>query len=181
MIDFEEMRSDMTSDEFIDALDEKYSDSKLHSERKSKKELKSMISDYVDVVRFVFLSNPFREAMGMLVDNARNPILERSISAVEMDEPFSELVRSVWISDLELKDGERPLNEATKKLPKTSLLRVCIAEHLLKRVYWSHAKKTHRLKLLETAEVVLKAINLSVNSREYKKMINDDTKPTDKL
>lgn len=181
MIDFEEMRSEMTSDEFIDTLDKKYSDSKMHSERKSKKELKSMISDYVDVVRFVFLSNPFREAMGMLVENARNPILERSISAVKMDQPFSELVRSIWISDLELKDGERPLNEATKKLPKTSLLRVCIAEHLLKRVYWSHAKKTHRLKLLETAEVVLKAINLSVNSREYKKLINDEAKPIDKL
>ena len=170
MIDFEGMRADLTSDENLDEMETKFP-SKI-----SREETKSTISDFIDVMRFVCLSDPFRKVMENLVEHARNPILEKSISAIEVDETFAELIRSIWISDLELKDGERPLNEVTRKLPKTSLLRVCIAEHLLKRVYWSHAKKTQRLKLLETAEAVLGAINLSINSKEYKEAIEADSK-----
>ena len=97
--------------------------------------------------------------MGSLGDHAKNPILGRSLAAVEVDEQFAELIRVIWLSDLELGYGEDLLNEKTKALPKLSLLRICISEYLLKQVYWTHAKKDHRLKLLDIAESVLKKVD----------------------
>lgn len=77
---------------------------------------------------------------------------------------LSKDLRAIWLSDLELGYGEELLNETTKTLPKLSLLRICISEYLLKQVYWTHAKKDHRLKLLDIAESVLKKVSLNVTA-----------------
>ena len=169
-IDFGSMKSDLTSDEFIDELMVKYpSDTKREG-------LKSSISDYVDMMKFLCVSDPFRKVMGSLGDHAKNPILGKSLLAAEMDDQFAELIRAIWLSDLELGYGEDLLNEKTKTLPKISLLRICISEYLLKQVYWTHAKKDHRLKLLDIAETVLKKVSLNIDSSKIKKAIKDEDK-----
>ena len=169
-IDFGSMKSDLTSDEFLDELMVKYpSDTK-------RERLKSTISDYVDMMKFFCVSDPFRKVVGGLGDHAKNPILGKSLLAAEVDDQFAELIRAIWLSDLELGYGEELLNEKTKTLPKISLLRICISEYLLKQVYWTHAKKDHRLKLLDIAETVLKKVALNFDSSKIKKAIKDEEK-----
>lgn len=172
-IDFGSMKEDLTSDEFLDEMMVKYpSDTK-------REKLKSTISDYVDMMKFLCVSDPFRKVMGSLGDHAKNPILGKSLVAVEINEPFPELIRAIWLSDLELGYGEDLLNKTTKTLPQISLLRICISEYLLKQVYWAHAKKDHRLKLLEIAESVLKKVSLNLDSSKIKKVIKDETRKGD--
>ena len=169
-IDFVSMKEDLTSDEFLDELMVKYpSDTK-------RERLKTTISDYVDMMKFFCVSDPFRKVMGSLGDHAKNPILGKSLVAAEIDESFPELIRAIWLSDLELGYGEDLLNEKTKTLPKISLLRICIAEYLLKQVYWAHAKKDHRLKLLDIAESILKKVSLNFDSSKIKNAIKQETK-----
>ncbi len=68
------------------------------------------------------------------------------------------------------------IHPKTKALPKISLLRICISEYLLKQVYWTHAKKDHRLKLLDIAESVLKKVSLNIDSSKIKKAIKEETR-----
>ncbi len=164
-INFTAMKDDLTSDEFLDEIMLKYP-----SETKREK-IKSIVGDYVDLMKFLCVSDPFRRVIGEIGDHAKNPILGKSLSAVEAGDPFSELVRSIWLSDMQLGYGEKALYEATKNLPKVSLLRVCISEYLLKQVYWTHARKDHRLKLLDIAETVLKQVSLSIDKPKMKKAI----------
>lgn len=167
-IDFGSMKRDLTSDEFLDEMMVKYP-----SETKRDK-LRSTISDYVDMMKFICVSDPFRKVMGGIGEHAKNPILGKSILAAEVDDQFAELIRAIWLSDLELGYGEDLLNEKTKTLPKISLLRICISEYLLKQVYWTHAKKDHRLKLLDIAEVVLKNVSLNIDSSRIKRAIKEE-------
>ena len=169
-IDFGSIKHDLTSDEFIDEMLTKYP-----SETKRER-IKTTISDYVDMMKFICVSDPFRKVMGGIGDHAKNPILGKSLLAAEVDEQFAELIRSIWLSDLELGYGEELLNENTKSLPKSSLLRICISEYLLKQVYWTHAKKDHRLKLLDIAETILKKVSLSIDSSKIKKAIKEEKK-----
>lgn len=169
-IDFGSMKRDLTSEEFIDEMMVKYpSDTK-------REKLKSTISDYVDMMKFLCVSDPFRKVMGSLGDHAKNPVLGKSLAAAQIDEQFSELIRVIWLSDLGLGYGEDLLNEKTKALPNTSLLRICISEYLLKQVYWTHARKDHRLKLLDIAENVLKKVSLTIDSSQIKRAIRDETR-----
>ena len=169
-IDFGSIKHELTSDEFIDEMLSKYP-----SETKRER-IKTTISDYVDMMKFICVSDPFRKVMGGIGDHAKNPILGKSLLAAEVDEQFAELIRAIWLSDLELGYGEDLLNEKTKSLPKTSLLRICISEYLLKQVYWTHAKKDHRLKLLDIAESILKKVSLNIDSSKIKKAIKDEKK-----
>lgn len=169
-IDFGSMKRDLTSDEFLDELMIKYpSDAK-------RERLKSMISESVDMMKFICVSDPFRQVIGSIGEHAKNPILGKSLLAAEIDDKFAEIIRAIWLSDLELGYGEELLSEMTKGLPKTSLLRVCISEYLLKQVYWVHAKKDHRLKLLDIAETVLRKVSLSIDSSKIKRAIQDEEK-----
>ncbi|WP_299842708.1 hypothetical protein [uncultured Jannaschia sp.] len=167
-VDFTTMKSDLTSQEFIDEIMLKYpSDTKMER-------IKSTISDYVDFMKFIFVSTPFREVIGGIGDHGRNPILGKSLRAVVTHDPFSELVRSIWLADLELGYGDNALSKASKDLPKSSLLRICVSEHLLRQVYWTHAKKDHRLKLLDIAENMLRKVDLSIDSSKIKKDIDNE-------
>lgn len=164
-INFTEIKAQLTSEVTIEKMQAESSTSL------SKREIVDIINDLADMMRFMLLSVPFRRVVDVLVEHAKNPVLEKSISSIELGEEFSELIRAVWISDLELKDGDKLLKEAVKKLPKSSLLRICLSEHILKRVYWDHSVKPSRLKLLEIASDILFAINLTVDKKEYKAAI----------
>lgn len=83
---------------------------KYPSETKRER-IKTTISDYVDMMKFICVSDPFRRVMGGIGDHARNPILGKSLLAAEVDEKFAELIRAVWLSDLELGYGEDLFNE----------------------------------------------------------------------
>ena len=169
-IDFGTVKTDLTSDKFLEEMMVKYpSDTTRES-------LKTTICDYVDLMKFLCVSDPFRKVMGGIGDHAKNPILGKSLKAAKVDEPFAELIRAIWLSDLELGYGEDLLNEKTKTLPKNSLLRICISEYLLKQVYWTHAKKNHRLKLLDIAEAILKKVSLNIDSSKIKKAIKEEDK-----
>lgn len=173
-IDFGSMKQDLTSDEFLDEMMVKYpSDTK-------RERLRTTIADYVDMMKFMCVSDPFRKVMGSLGDHAKNPILGKSLKATEVDDDqFGELIRAIWLSDLELGYGEDLLNEKTKALPKISLLRICIAEYLLKQVYWTHARKDHRIKLLDIADAVLKKVSLNLDSAKIKKSIQEEANKVD--
>ena len=43
-------------------------------------------------------------------------------------------------------------------------------------MYWTHAKKDHRLKLLDIAETVLKKVSLNIDSSKIKKAIKEEDK-----
>ena len=169
-IDFESMKRELTSKESIDTMLNKYP-----SDIKPAK-LISTIEDFLAFMKFVNVSDPFRKVMGRIGEHAKNPILGKSLDATNAGDQFPELIRAIWLSDLELGYGEDLLIEKTKSLPKTSLLRICVSEYLLKQVYWRHIKKNHRLKLLDIAEKILKKVSVSIDSLNIKKVIKGEKK-----
>ena len=167
-IDFSDIERDLTSEEFIDEIMKKYPSDTKHSR------IKSLISDYLHLMKFMFVTDPFRKVVGGLGEHAKNPVIGRSLSAISVDGEFENLLRAIWISDLEIDADNTELSGIAKILPKKSLIRICVSEHLLMQVYWRHSSKKHRLKLLDIAEKTLERVSLGFDKEAIRKAIENE-------
>jgi hypothetical protein len=151
---------------------------------KSEDELKEAtrtIEYIVDFVEYVFLLQPVVSIVSHLCEEARDKVLAESITNITVGETVEDLVRNLWLSDIDVAKGSKGLVHAIKALPSAIFLRFAIATHLIARVYWRHWRKEDRLLLLDAASESLKGAGVQFNKSELKRSIENlpDTEDPD--
>jgi nucleoside phosphorylase len=135
------------------------------------KKTKATVANIADLIQFVHMLQPFLVVMVYLCEEARDHVLAESIVNTTVDEGIDELVRSLWLSDIDVPKGKRDLVRSIKGLPKARLLRHAIMTHLMGRVFWKHWRKEDRLSLLDAADLSLKGVGLQTKTGELKRII----------
>ncbi|MBI1494212.1 5'-methylthioadenosine/S-adenosylhomocysteine nucleosidase family protein [Halocynthiibacter styelae] len=167
-IDFEAMKAELTSSESLVDFSGDAPDG--FDEEKVKKD----IENAVDAVRFMSLSMPFQQIIGYLSEHARQPVLGKSLRKVSMDKGIQKFYHAIWMADVDVSSGRSKLSEEIRKMSNSNFLRVCMASHFLKRVYWAHASKSDRLAMLDIAETVLKNTDFAFERGEMERMIKKE-------
>jgi len=134
-------------------------------------EAERMAESLVDFLEYALLSQPFRIIVETLCEEARDGILAESIVNTKGDGILENLLRCVWLSDLDTRAGTSQLNAAIKAIPTANFLRMTLASHLITRVYWNHWDKENRLKLLHAAQECLKSSGLQYDKAGLKRLI----------
>jgi nucleoside phosphorylase len=137
-------------------------------------EAERMAEGLVDLLEFSLQSHPFRVIVQTLCEEARDAVLAESIKNTEVEGVLEELLRCIWLSDLDASAGVKKLNAAVKALPNANFLRINLASHLNTRVYWNHWDKESRLKLLNSAQECLKSSGLQYDKAGLKRLIEQE-------
>lgn len=136
-----------------------------------RREAERLLGSLVDFMEFLYMLQPFWATITYLCEEARDVVLAESVAKAVVDGPFNELVRNLWLADIDVSRGRGALSAAIKRLPRTKMLRHAIATHLMVRVFWRHWRKEDRLALLDIADQTLRAVGASRKTGELKRII----------
>ncbi|MFC0239827.1 5'-methylthioadenosine/S-adenosylhomocysteine nucleosidase family protein [Rhodopseudomonas telluris] len=169
-VDFKEIKNQMLSDEeVIRDIAKSEADVDLV-------EAKRTVEMMVDLLEYAMLSQPLRVVVQCLCEDGRDAILAHSLANTDCEDPLEDLLRCIWLSDLDAGTGTKGLKASLKSLPKASFLRMVLASHLITRVYWNHWEKEKRLMLLNAAQECLKTSGLQYDQAGLKRLINREAK-----
>lgn len=169
-IDFEALKETLTSDENI----EKFV-SQSPGDR-TVEEVRKMFDGIVEGLRYVLIGMPFHRAVGHLCENARSSVLAKSVSQCDVSSEYQEMLRSIWLSDIDVQSGKANFDHVVKNFPDAPFFRFLVATHFLTRVYWSHSKRQERLDVLEMADGILKSTSINIGKQRYVRMIESEEK-----
>jgi hypothetical protein len=165
-VDYGPLKIDLLEDEgLLRSLADSGSDADLADAKRT-------VDGLVDILEYSFVSQPFRALVQGLCEEARDSVLAESIINTNVEGLMENLIKSVWLSDLDTSEGVKGLNKALKALPAAKLLRMILASHLLTRVYWRHWDKDSRLRLLSVAQESLKAAGLQYDKAGIQRLID---------
>ena len=114
-----------------------------------------------------------------LSEEARDTVLAESVINTEVEGLFQNLIKALWLADLDTSTGIKALNSALKQLPTAKLLRMTLASFLITRVYWRQWDKNKRLKLLTIAQETLKGAGLQYDTAGLKRLIQREQERPD--
>ncbi|MDB5529190.1 MAG: hypothetical protein JWR51_2293 [Devosia sp.] len=163
-IDFAAIKRKMTTDE---ALADLPGGEDIEEKRK-------FIDGGVDILEYTALAEPLRRVLGFLCEQARHRVLAPSVEAATVDGAIEKIIHGTWLADIDTARGKDKLRQAIIDLPTAQFFRVILASHYLARVYWNHWRKEDRLHLLNSAEEVIKPLELKINKSELKRMIETE-------
>ena len=166
-VDFINIKRDVLSNEEIISNIAK-SDSTLSIES-----AKSILESIVDLMELVFAMQPFLGTVSYLCEEARDIVLAESIINTPVQGDMEELLRNLWLSDIDVQKGKKGLNTSIKRAPKSKLLRSVITAQLMARVYWKHWRKEDRLSLLNAADLSLKGVGQRYKTGELQRLVEN--------
>ena len=166
--DFQNVRGFLLSDDFLQEMrDDDVTDYTVS-------ELRSMVSSFVDDLEGAALASPLRTILGLLCEQARTPVLAKSLEFVTPDSEIAQLLHAAWLTDIDVSSGKSLLNEISRSLPVVQFLRICVAMHCLSRAFWSHWKTEDREELLNAADRFLKPVSAKFDKGEFLRVIEGD-------
>lgn len=157
VIDFSAFKDELMSDEFIEEFQNSNGNS-LGAD-----EIKTMISTLVDLIEGAILSEPLRNVLGLLCEQARSKVLSKSLQNTSANSEFGKLLHAAWLTDIDPQQGKSLLKTVSKDLPPVVFLRSAMALHCMSRTIWSHWKQPDRLALLDAASDFLKPISMKID------------------
>ena len=177
--DFETMKEELSSDEIYREVTGEPEESPKE-EKKKRERFAKMVSNIADFWEFASLGEPFYAVLHHLTEHARQKVLVKSIENSRPDndeegvkfDQFEELIRGVWLADIDAVAGKTELRAAIANLPRADFCRVSLASHFMVRVYWNHWKVEDKEVLLDAAEGALRPLNLSFDKSKIKRMIH---------
>jgi hypothetical protein len=134
-------------------------------------EAQKTVEYIVEFFEYMFMLQPFLSIVAHLCEEARDNVLAESIANTAVGEGIEELLRNLWLSDINVPMGRKGLLRSIKVLPKGLFVRSAIAAHILTRVYWRHWRKEERLHLLDAASESLAGAGLQYDKSELKRII----------
>lgn len=164
-VDYQRLKAELREDvDLLQSLAKSESESDLA-------EAKRTIDGLVDLLEYSFVTQPFRVIVQGLSEEARDMVLAESVINTKVSGLFENLLKALWLSDLDTPIGIKKLNAALKQLPGAKLLRMTLASFLITRVYWRHWDKASRLKLLNAAKETLKGAGLHYDKAGLQRLI----------
>lgn len=168
--DFEEIRNDFLDEEFLTRVIERAPDDY------SIEDLKDLLNNMIDGLRFINLSAPFHQVINFLCEHARQSVLALSVREAKTDSKLQEFLKQIWLTDIEPSKAKPALIGEIKTLPVALLFRICVSTHLIRRVYWNQSLKSDRLLMLDAAEETLKSTEFSIGKSDFKRLIAREEK-----
>lgn len=142
-------------------------------------DVEKFVSETVDGIRAMLVSNPFRKLVHMLCDGAREKVLATSVRAAPVDSGMGPLLQAIWLTDIDVAQGKAALDKELKMLPETDFARIVVASHFLERVYWIHSSQQDRLYMLDRATSVLEKTSIRIEKQELKRLVKKSAKESD--
>jgi len=174
-VDFEAMKTELLDNEvFIGKI----------AKSKTKEDIanaKTDIRNLIELAEYVTLSYPFVGVLTYVCEEARDGVLAESIINTSVDGELEELIRNIWLSDINPTKGRVGLLRSIKALPRSLFLRSTITGYVMFRVFWKHWRKEDRLILLNAADESLKGAGLRYKTSELVRRIENlpDTEELD--
>lgn len=167
-IDFSAIKQEIITDE---ALADFPGDEDLEEKRR-------FVNGILDILEYTALADPLRRVLGFLCEQARHRVLAPSVEKASANGVVERVIHGTWLADIDTARGRETLRQAIIDLPPANFFRVILASHYLSRVYWNHWHKEDRLHLLNTAEEVIKPLEMKINKSELKRMIEAESEKT---
>jgi hypothetical protein len=142
------------------------------------KDAEKIIGNLVDLLEYLAVLQPFLVVVEYICEEARDEVLAESIINAVVDGKAEELIRSLWLSDIDVPKGKPGLLKSIKGLPNSRFCRSAISGHLMVRVYWKQWRKEDRPSLLDAANESLRGAGLEYRTADLKRLIEKlpDTK-----
>jgi hypothetical protein len=163
-IDFEAIKTDLLKD------DEFRKEIGIAEES----DFKRLIGVIFDLVEFVVLSMPLERVVSQLLDHAKHRIIGNSVTKAQVDAVIAKLLRGLWLTEIDPKEGSPELRAAIASLPDARFLRACLTSLMIHRVKWKLSEKVTRLALLDFAEAVVKPLNPHLDKGELIRFVERD-------
>lgn len=167
-VDYKKMKQDLVQDRSL--LKDMSGGEEEFDEEKAKRGVESL----VDLLEYSLVTHPFRAIVQCLCEEARDGVLAESVVHTDVEGSLEQLLKGIWLADLDTPTGVRLLKQAIKAVPNAKLLRMSLASHLIARVYWRHWDRENRLKLLDAAQESLKAAGLAYDKEGLKRLIEKE-------
>lgn len=133
---------------------------------------KAILRNLVELVEFTILSYPFVGVLTYLCDEAHDSVLAESTINTSVDGKIEELIRYIWLSDIDPPKGKEGLLQSIKVLPKSLFLRSIITGYVMGRAFWGHWRKEDRLILLNAADESLKGAGVRYKTSDLVRRIS---------
>lgn len=165
-LDFQDMRADLLSDEAIDKL---IDDLGLYN--KDRAEIHETLSTFIDDQEIRLLSGPAGALFNRLAQYAGVRSLRPIFSDMKPKNAMEEILRDVWLMDVEHSDGKRELKKDLSAYKGSDLLRLVIANHLMYRIFWHHWQSESRSAFSDVATYALAPMNLITAEEHQERML----------
>lgn len=142
-----------------------------------RKEVERIVSSLIDIIEGAVLSDPFRSVLGIMCEQARSRVLEKSLENVKPEHPIEKLLHALWLTDIAPESGKALLKSANGDLPPVIFLRFNVVRHCLSRAFWSHWRKPDRLALLDAADDFVRPIAQTFDKAALKRQIENSKAP----
>lgn len=162
-VDFDEIRASL--------FDEVISSKMEFDNEEERDEIRQLFVSVTDILEHNFMCEPIRRVLGFLGEQARHKVLASSIERAQVEDQVADVLRSAWLSDIDVNRGTPSLSAALKKLPAAPLMRISLATHLMAQVFWRHADKGNQFTLLEAANDTIKPLELSFDKGQIRRDI----------
>jgi len=164
-VDFEDLKKEMLKNkELVASLAKSKSEADLENAM-------GVIRSIADLLQYIHMMQPFILSMAHLCEEARDHVLAESIANTNVENGIEELLRDLWLSDINVPKGRKGLMRSIKSLPKSKFFRNAITVHLMSRVFWKHWRTEDRLSLLDAADISLRGVGQQYKTGELQRII----------
>ncbi len=171
---FDEIKEKVVNDtELIERLTNK-------DDNAGAEDTKRLITTLVEILEFSTFSWPYRFISAQLCELAHHKVLSRTLQNTRVDGKLANVIKCIWLIDIDSEAGEKALSIALRSLPKSYFFQMNIATHLMWRVYWSQSESKDRLAILSAAKNAIASLGLSLNSDELVRQIGKDDRRSKK-
>ena len=161
-IDFSELKKSVMEDESYRDLESKLDKSEQHR-------LREDLQKVIDLLEYELSAMAYRAVLYTLCGTGWENTLRLSVRECELEEPFDELTRAVWVSDLQPESASEVCKAAFVDLGTARMVRSLLADHFVARVYWDKWKREDRRRILDLAAEIIGPLGVSLKKAEISK------------
>ncbi len=165
-VNFEDVRSDLLSEESIDKLIEEFD---LYDG--NREEITHNLSTFIDDQEMRLLSGPAGFLLSNLAQLAGVRSLRPVFSALRPENDIERIIRDVWLMDVEHNDGKRELKKDFQQYKGSDLLRLVVTNHLMYRIFWHHWQKESKTAFAEVARYAIAPLGITTNKDHARRML----------
>lgn len=160
--DFAELKKSVMEDDSYQNLESKLDKSGQHR-------LREDLQKVLDLLEYELSAMAYRAVLYTLCGTGWENTLRLSVRECELEKPFDELTRAVWVSDLQPESASEVCKAAFVSLGSAKMVRSLLADHFVARVYWDKWKREDRRRILDLAGEIIEPLGVSLKKAEISK------------
>lgn len=169
-IDFDNLRSELLSDESVDALIDQ-----MDLYKDDREEIRGSLALFIDDQEMKTLSGPLATVLNRLSNYAGVRSLKPIVEETQPSNDVEALIKGAWYMDVESERGKRVLKDALQTYKGSELFRLVLANHLMWRIFWHHWQSTSKDAFIDVARYSLKPMGLITSDKNDERAFKGPT------